>query len=229
MRERTASPHTTDQEGRIHYKSGIFLLLCVVILAAGCDQTFEPLQENEEFHFSIFGFLDAAADTQWIRIGVPRGNINERPEPAGITVILEHVETGQSTVMQASLFASGDLLNYWTTMPLEHEHTYQIHAERADGKLSTVTVTMPEELPTPLVIINNQPPGFNIIIDGSVEHVADLQSKWYVLLEPQTERIKKTFTFSYRNKIIPIPTYGGAWFVLALTAEELGHIRNNTN
>jgi hypothetical protein len=130
---------TTDsrkniQERKIHYKYGRFFLLCAFILAAGCDQTFEPLQENDKYHFSIYGTLDAAADTQWIRIGVPRENINETPDPAGITVILEDVETGQSVVMQDSLFASRDLLNYWTTMPLKNEYTYQIYAERDGGK-----------------------------------------------------------------------------------------------
>jgi hypothetical protein len=188
----------------------ICFTLCSLVLFTGCDQTFEPLQENDKYHFSIYGTLDAAADTQWIRIGVPRGNINETPDPSGITVILEHVETGQSVVMQDSLFASRDLLNYWTTMPLENEHTYQIHAERGDRKSSKVTVTIPEELPTPLVTNNNFTPfGYNIYIDDSVE-LADLRSKWYVLLSPQTERIKKVYTFNYRNRIIHVPTYGGA-------------------
>ncbi len=72
-------------------------------------------------------------------------------------------------------------------------------------------------------------PGYSIIIDGSVEHVADLQTEWYVLLYPQTQRIKKVFTFTYRNTIIRIPTYGGAWNAFTTNAEELGYIRKNTN
>lgn len=214
---------------KTNLNSNLFLFLCAFILTVGCDQTFEPLQENDKYHFSIYGTLDAAADTQWVRIGIPRGNINEKPDPAGITVILEHVETGQSAVMQDSLVASGNVLNYWTTMPLENEHTYRIKAERDDGKSSWVTVTMPEELPTPLVTHNNVSPfGFNIYIDDSVE-LADLQSKWYVLLYPQTERFKKIYTFTYRNSIIHVPTYGGAWYAFANTTEERQHITKNTN
>lgn len=206
------------------------LALFIVILLAGCDQTFKPLQENDKYHFSIYGTLDAAVDTQWIRIGVPRGNINETPDPAGITVILEHVETGQSAVMQDSLFASGDVLNYWTTMPLENEQTYRITAERDDGESSMVTVTTPKELPTPIVINNNvRPFGYNIYIYDSVEHIADLQSKWYVLLSPQTHRIKKTYTFTYRNTIIHTGLYGGSWYAFANTTEERAYITKNTN
>lgn len=206
------------------------LFLCGLALLVGCDQSFQPLKENNTYHFSIFGYLNAGADTQWVRVGPARQDINEPPDPTAIKVTLKHVETGQSAMMQDSLFASGDVLNYWTTMPLENEHTYQIHAERDDGKSSMVTVTMPKELPTPFVTENTFPPlGYNIYIDGSVEHVADLQSKWYVLLYPQTQRIKKIYTFTYRNRIIHIPTYGGAWFAFAPTFEELGYITNNTN
>lgn len=218
------------QQSRTHYKFSLFLFLCAFILVASCDQTFEPLQENDKYHFSIYGTLDAAADTQWVRIGVPRGNINEIPDPTGITVTLEDVETGQKAVMKDSLFDSGDLLNYWTTMSLENEHSYRIHAERDDGKSSVVTVTIPKEIPVPLVINNDVPPfGYNIYIDGSVEHIADLQSKWYVLLSPQTERIKRVYTFTHRNSIIQVPTYGGAWYAFANTTEAREHITKNTN
>lgn len=197
-----------------------FLLLLAFLLVIGCDQTFEPLQENNKYHFSIYGTLDAAADTQWIRIGVPRGNINDTPDPTGITVTLEHVETGQSAVMQDTLFASKDLLNYWTTMPLENEHAYRIKAERGDGKSSHVIVYVPKELPTPLVWINNNPPGYMIYIDDSVEHIADLQTKWYVLISPQTERVKRVYTFNYRNTLKHTGAFGGAYFTLVRDSEE---------
>lgn len=218
------SPGITNHERSIHYKYGLVLLLYAFILAAGCDQTFEPLKENDKYHFSIYGYLDAAADTQWIRIGVPRGNINETPNPTGITVTLEDVETGQSVVMQDSLFASKDLLNYWTTMPLVNEHAYGIKAERDNGKSSHVIVHVPEELPTPIVWINNNPRGYMIYIDDSVEHIADLQTKWYVILKPQTERIKKIYTFNYRNTLKHTTAFGGAYFTLVRDSEERGYI-----
>lgn len=192
MKSQTTSPEISGQERRIHDKYGFFLLICTFILLVGCDQTFEPLQENDKYYFSIYGTLDAAVDTQWVRIGPARQDINELPGPGRIQVTLKDLQTEKTVVLNDSLFASGDLLNYWTTMPLENEHTYQIQAERDDGKMSVVTVTMPRELPTPFVTQNTFPPlGYNIYIDGSVEYVTDLQSKWYVLLYPQTERIKK--------------------------------------
>lgn len=209
--------------------SGLLLISAILILTS-CDQTFEPLQQNDQYYFSIYGTLDAAKDTQWVRVGPARQDINEPPDPTGINVTLKDLQSGNTVVMKDSLFAAGDLLNYWTTMPLENEQTYLIQVERNDGKSSTVTVTIPKELPTPLVTENTfSPRGFNIYIDHSVEHVADLQSKWYVLLYPQTQRIKKVFTFNYRNTIEQVPTYDGAWFAFANTTEEREYITNDTN
>lgn len=218
------SPHITGQERKIHYKYGPFFLLCAFSLVVGCDQTFEPLQENDRYHFSIYGTLDAAADTQWVRVGIPRQSINERPDPSRITVILQNVNTTESVIMQDSLFGSNDLLNYWTTMPLETEQTYRIIAERDDGKSSHVKVTIPDELPTPLVWVNNNPPGYMIYIDDSVEHIADVQTKWYVLLSPQTERVKRVYTFNYRNTLKHSGAFGGAYFTLVPDSEERRYI-----
>lgn len=89
-------------------------------------------------------------------------------------------------------------------------------------------VTIPEELPTPLVWINDNPPGYMIYIDDSVEHIADLQTKWYVLLSPQTERLKRVYTFNYRNKLKYTGAFGSAYFTLVRDSEERGYITENT-
>ncbi len=200
--------------------SGAFLLLCSVGLISGCDDSFQPLQENDKYYFSIYGTLDAAADTQWVRVGIPRQSVQETPDPDRITVVLEDIKNGESVVMQDSLFTSKKLLNYWTTMPIENERTYRIKAVRNDGKSGQVTVTIPKELPTPIVWKNDVPPGYIVYIDDSVEHIADVQTRWYVLLNPETEKLKKTYNFSYRNKIEPTGVFGGAYQVFVRTSEE---------
>lgn len=70
----------------------INLFIVGIILLAGCDQTFEPIQENNQYYFSLYGYLDAAADTQWVRVGPARQDINETPDPAGIEVTLEDLQ-----------------------------------------------------------------------------------------------------------------------------------------
>lgn len=190
------------------------LFFSLFLLFFSCDQTFEPLQENDEYYFSMYGYLDASADTQWVRVGIPRESINELPDPFMIKVTLENVETGQSVIMHDSLFASETLLNYWTTMPIENEETYRIKAEREDGKSSQVSVTIPQEFLTPLVIREDLG-GYSIYIDDSVEHIADIQTKWYVILNPDSEKLERTYTFSYRNSVEHTTAFGGSYFALA--------------
>lgn len=201
------------------------LLLCAFLLVATCDQTFEPLQENDEYYFSMYGYLDAAADTQWIRVGKPRESINELPDPSGITVTLEHVQTGETVVMNDSLFTSRDALNYWTTFDIENEQTYRIKVEREDGKSSGVTVTIPAEFPTPIVVYDPLA-GYTIYISDSVDRVADIQTKWYVILQPNTEKMERTYTFTYKNSIKHTTAYGGAYFIN--TGGEGRYISENT-
>jgi hypothetical protein len=39
----------------------------LLIIAAGCDPTVDSFQENE-FHYSLFGILNASADSQFVRV-----------------------------------------------------------------------------------------------------------------------------------------------------------------
>lgn len=210
----------------------ISLFIVGFILIAGCDHTFEPLQENENYHFSIYGYLDATADTQWVRVGPARRAVNEPPDPSGIRVTLEHIQSGQTIVMNDSLFSDKNFLNYWTTHDIENEQTYRITAER-DGKSSRVTVTMPKELPTPRVLKSRSivPGEGNIVsvyIDDSIDHLADVQSKWYVLLQPDGQREKVTYSFSHRNTAKYTTAFYGAWFVDVLVDHELRTIQRQT-
>lgn len=199
---------------RINPISGVCLLLIAFLLMAGCNETFEPLQENEKYYFSIYGYLDAAADTQWVRVGEPKESIDELPDPDGITVTLENVQSGETIVMNDSLYTSRDALNYWTTFDIKNEQTYRIIAKREDGKASQVTVTIPKEFPTPIVLYDPLA-GYTIYIDDSVEHIADIQTKWYVILNPDTEKLKKTYTFFYRNSVKYTTAFGGSYFTEA--------------
>lgn len=180
-----------------------------------CNQTFEPIQENDIYHFSIYGTLDAAADTQWVRVGTVRQNINEPPDPTGIEVTLEHVQSGQTVVMNDSVFASRNVLNYWTTMEIKNEETYRISAEQTDGKTSRVTVTTPKKLPPPFIIVISDPNGANIYVDNVNEHIADIQSVWFVTLNPETEPQKRIYRFPIRQTLRDTYSFYGVYSAFA--------------
>ena len=57
---------------------GLSALLIAALLLGSCDTAFDPFQEND-YHFSVFGFLDDAADSQFIRITPVRDSIALTP------------------------------------------------------------------------------------------------------------------------------------------------------
>jgi hypothetical protein len=108
-----------------------------------CDESFEPLAPTD-LAFSVFGYLDASADTQWIRIMPIRPLKTTSRGALAATVTLEHIETGRIVELQDSLFrfTSPDpefgsegvfLHNFWTTEPIEPGATYRFSA-RTEGK-----------------------------------------------------------------------------------------------
>lgn len=197
------------------------LLLSVYCLLAlsGCNKPFEPFKENDMYAFTIYGYLDASADTQWVRVAPARQDLNMSSDISDIRVTLEHPESGDSIVMNDSIFASGDgfnFLNFWTTMDIEYEQIYRLKAERPDGQTSQVSVTIPRELPTPRVLIQanfGQPTTYSVYIDDSVEHLIDVQTRWYVRFFKPGFETKKLFSFSYKNEAEQIPAYNGVYSI----------------
>jgi hypothetical protein len=120
-----------------------------------------------------------------------------------MTVTLEEVETGNSSVMHDSLFQPANGFNYnnvWTTMDIQPEHTYRLVAERPDGAASSVTVTTPSDFPTPsLTFPNNDCLGVLRIF--GVQRLADLQWIWYYKKENLANIYERTFRLPYRQQV----------------------------
>lgn len=207
------------------------LALCIGILFAGCDQTFQPLKQNDAYHFSIYGYLNASADTQWIRVGTIRQNINEAPDPKAIQVTLEDLNSGKAVTMNDSLFEAKEFLNYWTTMEIKNERTYRITAEGTNGEASRVSVTTPKKLSSIYITINDggygSSAGANIYIDDAIEHIADVQSVWYVLLKSGTENHRRIFRFPIRNTLERTSAFFGGYYAFANWDRELAHIEQS--
>jgi hypothetical protein len=155
----------------------VFTVTVIMFVFAGCEEALEPMQPNERYFYSVNGFLDASADTQWIRVMPVRESITPSTAIQEIpVVILEHLESGEVTTMKDSTFILGDnrvLLNYWTTMEILPEQTYRIMIEGPDERISSAETTIPEDYPLPFF----SQPEFNadILIVREVEKLADVQ------------------------------------------------------
>ena len=130
---------------------GPALLACLGLQA--CDASFDPFQEPGRM--SVYGALDASADTQWMRITPVRHMLRTTPDPLETTVTLQRVGTGRTVELRDSIVAFttiGGLYpeamwythNYWTTEPIELGATYTVTVTGADRATATVT-----DLPIP--------------------------------------------------------------------------------
>lgn len=164
--------------------SPVFFLGILLLILSGCDQSFKPVQLSDTVVFSMYGYLDATADTQWVRIAPVRQTVNTPAVIPEMTVILEHVETGDQVVMKDSLFHLVDEFNvvnvYSSELDIQPDQTYRISAERPDGASSRVTVKIPPDYPTPVLYGE----GFyeesgNLYMKG-LENVSDVIAIWQI-------------------------------------------------
>ena len=161
------------------------LLLLSYLFIMGCDDTFEPLQENDQYHFSIYGYLDVSADTQWVRVMPVREDIYIEPKPIDAVVTLEHMESGESVVMNDSLFSfpQGYVWNFWTTTALKSSQTYRLTAVSSSGSTSYAMISLPDDFETPLVHIRfvgqERTPTLTSIYIQGVERLADIRTVFY--------------------------------------------------
>lgn len=128
-------------------------LVLVLALHAGCEAGVDPFAETGR-HYSIFGYLDAAADTQWVRVRPLQAPIRLPAAPLDAVVTLEDVATGRAAVLRDSLlhFPEGPAHLLWTTAPVAHGRTYRLRVA-GPGGASSATVTLPPAFPAPVGVL----------------------------------------------------------------------------
>ena len=119
-----------------------------------CDAPFEPFEKTGRM--SVFGALDATADTQWIRVTPIRQTVLMSPDQIAMTVTLERMGTGRTVALRDSIvrFETGTpstpeaewfTHNFWTTEPIESGATYVVTVTGADRSTASMTVAIPED------------------------------------------------------------------------------------
>lgn len=130
--------------------AGILILL---LTFSSCYESFEPIIKDKAA-FSIQGFLDTSIDTQWVRLTPLRDQVSQPEFKPEMTVTLQNLENGETVTMNDSLILNPNgfhYLNVWTSMDIKSNHSYHLKTERPDGSESHVTVSIPDDFPTPLL------------------------------------------------------------------------------
>jgi hypothetical protein len=131
-----------------------------------CDERFEPIAPSP-LGFSVFGYLDASADTQWIRVMPIRPLRVTSADPLDAQVTLEHLETGRIIELRDSVFRFSSVSdpdldqgvyvhNYWTPELIEPGATYRFSARREGKEPAEAVVEIPHDYQVEVAI--NQVP-----------------------------------------------------------------------
>ncbi len=136
--------------------SSLAACLCVAAVVAACDESFDPIAPSE-LAVSVFGYLDASADTQWIRVMPIRPLKVTSQDALGATVTLEHLGTGRIIELRDSLFRFSSYLdldlgsegaylhNFWTPEDIEPGAAYRFSARREGKEPVEAVVEIPRD------------------------------------------------------------------------------------
>ena len=196
---------------KIRHLINVFLLALVALFLSiplsSCNDTFSPLEKNDRLFFSVYGYLDLEADTQWIRIMPLRETISYSSDAIDASVTLTNLSTSQTTIMQDSLFqidvqgSEEDIAywNFWTDVPLTPNTEYEIRAQRSDGRASSVRVLTPDSFPTPALDLPRPGERYEFIEVHDID-VADVRSYWQVYNIITGETI--VYDFNYTQNVL---------------------------
>ncbi len=177
------------------------------LIFGGCTEAFEPFQEND-LYFSIYGYLDAAADTQFVAVTPLRKLVSADAGPIDAAVMLEHLETGRTTSWRDSLFrfSNGSVGHvFWSKEPVEPGHNYRFTVTRSDGATTATTVRMPASFPDPELRTNLipfsplPPPRLQNIGLLGIEKLVDLRIVY--TLRTEEGGVSDPVTLSYVDKM----------------------------
>lgn len=134
----------------------------VIVLLGACDPTVDAFEPNE-LQYSIFGYLNASADTQFIRVEPLRdGQLIGTPDSLDVSVRLTNLDANQSVSLRDSLFRYGNgatAHNFFTTAQIRPRTEYRLTVRNASGEASQAQTTVPDTFPRPVVGVPAYSPG----------------------------------------------------------------------
>lgn len=124
------------------------LLLAVLIVGSGCDNSIEPLSDRSTF--SIYGYLNLSEQRQFIRVRDVSEPLlgDSASQDIDAAVTLEELSTGTTWALRDSVIAFGDLYthNFWTDLTLQPDTEYRVTVTRSDGVTTQATTRTPRAI-----------------------------------------------------------------------------------
>ena len=154
-------------------------ILCGLALAA-CEAPLAPIAPSDRA-FSMSGYLDASADTQWVRVE-PLARTTD-PAPAPIEAVVTLVGPGGAEARLTQVvrtFETGPAHLFWTTAEVAPGADYRLVARRPDGAETTVRIEVPSEASFTVDVDTGPFACPTIVTVRGAERVADVQARYLV-------------------------------------------------
>ncbi len=172
----------------------------LLLVLAGCDNEITPLLVEPTAFFAVHGFLDSAADTQFVRVEALRGTVFTAGAPLDATVTSTHAQSGTTVTWRDSLVTLDDGGTGHLFYALFHPEAggrYHLDVRRADGRGTRATTELP---PVPTLRID-APQGDStslsqqITLEGLFEPFNDLRLRYRV--SPTGNQAARTLSIRY--------------------------------
>lgn len=209
MKLKTTYSESSKSQGKRKSKyifrlSVLFLsFLNLFIVLSGCDESFQTLKDNNEAPFSMFGFIDASADTQWVRIIPLREQVETFPVKPEMDVTIEDLQTGEIFEMSDSLFTLRQefkVLNSWAAVDVQPGQSYLLKAILPNGLASTAFLTTPKDFPDPDTSDFRGGCSGNLRLNG-IENLADVKSVWHIRFYFSGREDERIIAVPYRSRV----------------------------
>lgn len=149
-----------------------------VLLLAACDNAFDPLAPPGPA-FSVFGYLDATADTQWLRIKGVRGLLVSSADPTGYAAALQDLGTGQIIMLHDSAMRFVDMIgsgqtyahDFWTAERLHPGASYRLRVQSGDSALTESVVQIPHDYSIEGWVYQGRIRSSYIAVEGAIKHM----------------------------------------------------------
>lgn len=173
-------------------KSRLKLEICIPVLMVtsliiyGCEQSFEPINQDNQYNYTMYSVLDLSADTQWVRVMPVRNSVFKDSVPNNATVSLTRLSTGESEVLKDSLFRLSQdtyVWNFWTNTPLHQNEDYLVEAVSPEGDVTSATASIPSDFPESEIYFRENTGECYIQINGLAEYIPVVEIEYRFRLQ----------------------------------------------
>ncbi|MDX1546344.1 MAG: hypothetical protein R3247_05120 [Rhodothermales bacterium] len=160
--------------------------LLLLLLLAACDPAVNPIV-GEERPFTVWGFLDATADTQRVRVFAVEDRLGDRRGGSIDAVVTStDLTTGAARTWtdEEVTFADGTVGHvFWAPFRAQHGHRYRLTVTRSDGAKTTATVSVPHPVTVEMATSTTQPE-LPVVIRGTPPQLVGVAVEYEILTVP---------------------------------------------